>query len=109
MEEGSVTQRVRIKTGPRTTSKTSMNTNHTAHMANGPNISRLLSYGILKESGLQEQFLGYLGPDESVTWAMKAEPIPIDRRLEAEDPWMMWSLVVAVHSDSFVSARSQRR
>ena len=32
MEEGRVTQRVRIKTGPKTTSKTSMNTNHAAHM-----------------------------------------------------------------------------
>ena len=70
IEEGWDTQRVRIKTGPRASSKTSMITNHAAHMAYGPNVFRLLPHGILVGSGFQKQSLGYSGPDESVTCAM---------------------------------------
>ena len=53
MEEKRVTQRLRLKIAPRTISKTPMNTNHAAPIANGAHVSRLLSHGIIEEPGLQ--------------------------------------------------------
>ena len=56
MEEEWATQRARLSESG--LSKTSVNTNHAAPMANGPNVSKLISHGILERSGLQEQSLG---------------------------------------------------
>ena len=70
MEEERVTQRLRLEIAPRTISKTSMNTNHAAPIANGSHISRLLSHGIIEGPGLQKQSLGYSGPEESVECAL---------------------------------------
>ena len=70
MEEGRVTRCVRLKIAPRMISKTSMNTNHAAPIANGSHVSRLLSHGVIEGLGLQKQSLGYSGPEESVEYSL---------------------------------------
>ena len=49
IQEGQVAHRVRLYIGARMTSKTSMNTYHTAPIANGPDISRFLFIAYSKD------------------------------------------------------------
>ena len=95
MDETSVTQR--LWTRSKMTSDTSMTAKHNGTLAHGPHASRLLSLGILQGSGLLEQALRYLWPEERGACTIKtvSQKMGVWRRSVAS--WIRWTPEAGVH------------